>query len=442
MKLVFIGAGSGFGAKSFVDLMSFPELRESEVVLVDVNPNHLEPVERYCKKVVESYNAPTIVTTAPGWRDGALEGADYVVTSFAQGGPAYRGFPFAHEIEIPKSYGIRQNVADTVGIGGVFRTMRTAPEMIAIATAMERECPGAYILNYVNPMSMLTRILSIGNPDVPTYGLCHNIQYTIRDIERWIGVPHGELVYKAAGINHMAWFLTLEYADGRNVYPDLLRAAENADIFEKRPVQFELLKAFGALTTESSRHCSEYLPYYLPREEDRESMGLTDRKVDHTTPGAADRWTADADLVRQIEGKVQLNLERSFEYGMHIVHAVETEAVYRMNLNVMNNSLILNLPADACVEVTCTADRAGIHPHSAGNLPTQLAALCRGMSDMQILASDAVLERDLNKAYMACALDPCTAASANPAKIRECFNELAAAERQWLEPFWGSTLKV
>jgi alpha-galactosidase len=184
-KIVFIGAGSGFGAVSFTDIMSFPELRDSEVVLVDINPEHLEPIAAFAHKVVEHYQAPTIIRTSLNWREsGILDGADFVMTSFAQGGPAYSGVPFHYDVCIPQEYGIYQNVADTAGIGGVFRTMRTAPELIAIGKAMEKVCPGATLLNYVNPMSMLTRTLTIACPKIRVIGLCHNIQYGIRDIER------------------------------------------------------------------------------------------------------------------------------------------------------------------------------------------------------------------------------------------------------------------
>lgn len=441
-KLVFVGAGSGFGAKSFVDLMSFEELRDAEVVLVDINPSHLDPVTQYCRKVIDHYKAPTVLKTADDWRGGVLDGADYVVTSFAQGGPAYAGVPYAHEIMHPQQYGIHQYVGDTVGIGGVFRTMRTAPEMLAIAQDLEKRSPGAIILNYVNPMSMLTRALNLACPNVQTLGLCHNIQYTIRDIARWIGVSHKELQYEAAGINHMAWFLRLEYLDGRNAYPDLAAAGEKQEIFEKRTVQFELMKHFGYFTTESAHHCSEYLPYFLPREMDRKALGLQDRFVDAEPVKTSARWTEDSDLVRQTEGKDPLVLDRNFEYGMHVVHAMETDSVYRMNLNIQNDRLIANLPESACVEVTCTVDRNGVHPHREADLPIQLAALCRGMSDMQTLTSDAVLEKDLNKAFMACLIDPNTAASATPAAIRKSFNELAEMEREWLEPYWGSRLSV
>lgn len=436
MKIVFIGAGSGFGAVSFADILSFPELRESEVVLVDVNPEHLEPIAAYCRKVAASYDAPTIITTALDWRDGALDGADYVMTSFAQGGPAYSGVPFHYDICIPQEFGIYQNVADTAGIGGVFRTMRTAPELIAIGKDMEVRCPGATLLNYVNPMSMLTRILTLSCPKIHVIGLCHNIQYGIRDIARWLGVSHKDLVYEAAGINHMDWFLRLEYKDGRNAYPDLLKASENPDIYKERSVQFELLRHFGYFTTESKEHCAEYLPYFDPRKADREAMGLRESHPKAEVDHVAKRWADDSDLVRQTKGEIPLHLDRTFEYGMHIMHAFATDSVYRMNVNVINHGLIDNLPDGYCVEVPCVADRTGVHPTHVGNLPIHLAALCRGMADMQTLASDAVLEKDLNKAYLACVIDPNTAASATPARIRECFDNMLKAETRWLEGYW------
>jgi len=435
-KIVFIGAGSGFGAVSFVDIMSFEELRGSEVVLVDVNPGHLEPVAAFCRKVVQHYKAPTVVSTADDWRHGVLDGADYVVTSFAQGGPAYSGVPYAHEMNIPQEFGIHQNIGDTAGIGGVFRAMRTAPELIAIGKEMETRCPGAWLINYVNPMSILTRTLNLACPKVNVLGLCHNVQYGIRWIAGVLGRTHKQLRYTVAGINHMAWFLRLEYLDGRSAYPDLLAAGEKEENWSFLPVQFELLKQFGYWTTESSQHCAEYLPYFMPRQEDREAVKLGIRRVAEQSGPVSSRWTADSDLVQQLDGRKPLRLERSFEYGVHIIHAMETDNVYRMNLNVLNRGMISNLPEGYCVEVPCTVDRTGVAPHCVGSLPVPLAALCRGMADMQTLASDAILERNLSKACLACMIDPCTAASATPARIKECFNRVLEADKPWLEPYW------
>ena len=440
-KIVFIGAGSDFGAKSFLDILSFPELRESEVVLVDVNPTHLEPVAAFCRKAAATLNANVKITLADNWRNaGVLDNAKYVMTSFAQGGPAYQGVPYHHEIAIPAEYGIYQNVGDTAGIGGVFRLLRTLPELHAIGLEMQRRAPGSYMLNYVNPMSMLTRTLTMLCPDIHVIGLCHNIQGAIRWLADVLKVSHSELRYRAAGINHMNWFLTLEYLDGRNAYPDLIQAMGRPDSRDWFPVQRELLNHFGYWTTESSEHCAEYLPYFMPREASRASVKIDLHKTSPDVPRTAARWGKESKLVMQTDGRKPLDIVRSPEYGLHIIHALETDNVYRMHINVINNGAITNLPNDYCVEVPCVADRTGIHPTFIGALPVHLAALCRSMADMQTLASEAALHRDLTMAYRACLIDPLTAASATPASIGECFTKLLAAERPWLEPYWNDAL--
>ena len=441
-KIVFIGAGSQFGATSFVDIMSFETLRDGEVVLVDTNPHHLGPVEAYCRKVIEHYKAPMKLSAEPDWRDGVLDGADYVITSFAQGGQAYRGEPYRSDICIPFAHGIRQTVADTVGIGGVMRMMRTAPELLAIARDMQQRCPGAVLINYVNPMSMLTRSLILGAPAVRSYGLCHNIQGGIREIARYIGCDHKDLRFEAAGVNHLSWFLRLEYRDGRDAYPDLLKAGEDPANYARCGSKFELLKQFGCWSGEGPVHVAEYVPWFLPRQADRESIGIPEREPPKDADPTGERWKPDSDLVLKAEGKKPLDLKLSNEYGVRIIHGIETDTLYGMHLNVMNDGLIENLPPDACVEVCCTVDRAGVHPHQAGKLPIPLAAMSGALANVETLASDAFLECDLEKACQACIIDPATAAQASPATIRKCFNELLEAERHLLEPYWGKTLKV
>lgn len=443
VKIVLIGAGSGFGAETVADVLSHEELRESEIVLVDVNPDHLDPIGEYACKVARHHDAPTTITLEPGWRDGVLDGADYVITSFAQGGPAYNGVPFHYELAIPREYGIHQNVGDTAGVGGVFRLMRTAPELVAIGEDMQRRCPGAWLLNYVNPMAMLTRTLNIACPDIRTLGLCHNVQYGIRHLAERMGCSHKDLVYTAAGVNHMVWFTRIEYADGRDAYPDVLPAVSDAENDKWHlPVQLEVLKHFGYWTTESSNHCAEYLPYFMPREADRKGMGVKPFNTAADFDGTAARWAPDSDLMQQLAGTKPLDVERGFEYGAHIVHAHHTGRPRRVHVNAINRGSIENLPDDCCVEVAATVDGEGVKPEQVGALPPHLAALCRGLADMQSLASDAFLEKDLQKAFHACLIDPCTAASATPAKIRECFNKLLEAEREWLEPYWGRDLDV
>ncbi len=443
MKIVFIGAGSGFGAATVADILSYEALRDCELVLVDINPTHLEPIGEYARRVARHHDAPAKITLEQQWRDGVLDGADAVITSFAQGGPAYNGVPFHYEMSIPREYGIHQNIADTAGFGGVFRLMRTAPELVAIGKDMQQRCPGAWLLNYVNPMAMLTRTLTMTCPDIRVAGLCHNVQYSIRHLAKRMGCSHKDFVYTAAGVNHMVWFTRLEYADGRDAYPDVLPAVSDAENDPWHlPVQLEVLKQFGYWTTESSGHCAEYLPYFMPREAERQALEIkpfeTTAEVDDTSP----RWTEDSDLMQQLAGKKPLAVERSIEYGVRIIHAHHTDETERVHLNLLNHGAIENLPDDCCVEVPVTIDRQGVSRESVGALPAHLAALCRGLADMQSLASDAFLEKDLLKAFRACLIDPCTAASATPHQIRECFNRLLKAEREWLEPYWGKELKV
>ena len=443
LKIVFIGAGSSFGATSFVDLMSFEALRGSEVVLVDVNPTHLEPVASYARKVVDYYKAPTKVTTAGNWRDaGILEGADFVITSFALGGLSYASKAYYNDISIPLKHGVQSTVADTIGFGGIMRMLRTGPELLAIGRAMERECPQATLINYVNPMSMLTRALCLGVPGIRTYGLCHSIQGGIREIARYIGCTHKDLRFTAAGVNHLCWFLRLEYLDGRTAYPDLLRAAENPENYRQCASKFELLKQFGHWSGEGPVHVAEYVPYFLPRDEDRETIFVKKRVPPQISESSSPRWCPESNLMQQLAGTKPLDVARSTEYGVRIIHAAVTDTVHRMHLNVMNNGLISNFPDDTCVEVGCTADRTGIAPHTVGRMPVQVAALSRAMADMQTLASDGLLERNLNKVCQAAMLDPLAAACARPQRLRECFNELLESERDLLEPEWGKNLRV
>jgi alpha-galactosidase len=443
LKIVFIGAGSQFGATSFVDLLSFPELHDCEVVLVDVNSLHLAPVAAYARKVVAHYHAPTKVAAAANWRDrGVLDGADFVITSFAQGGLAYASKAYYNDIAIPLKYGVQSTVADTIGFGGIMRMLRTGPELLAIGRAMERQCPRAILINYVNPMSMLTRALCLGAPKIRTYGLCHNIQGGIREIARYIGCTCKDLRFTAAGVNHLCWFLSLEYLDGRNAYPDLLRAAGNPENYRSCASKFELLKQFGFWSGEGPNHVAEYVPYFLPRDEDRESVFVKKRVPPRIAENISPRWGPESDLVQQLNGARPLELARSTEYGVRIVHAAVTGNKHRMHLNIMNNGLISNFPDDTCVEVCCTADRTAITAQPVGRMPVQVAALCRAMADMQTLASDGLLEKDLDKVCHAAMLDPLAAACARPQRLRECFNDLLESERDLLEPEWGGRLRV
>lgn len=423
-KTVIIGAGSGFGARLSIDILAYPELREGTLALVDINPDHLQPVTAFVRKVVEQHGAPVQVESTLDRRT-VLEGADFVIVSIAVGGPAYNGVPYYHEITIPARYGVSQQVGDTVGPGGIFRALRTAPEMVAICRDMEELCPNALLLNYTNPMAMLCWIMAESSR-VSLVGLCHSVQGTSHQLAHYIGKPLAETKHWVAGINHMAWFLKFEW-QGQDAYPLLRQAMEDPQIYAQDRVRFEILRHFDYFVTESSPHMSEYVPYFRKRPELLAEMGLRHREPEErpTRPG---RWWDNSPLQRQIEGKEPIDLRGSHEYASHIIHAVFTNTLGRINGNVSNRGCIANLPEGCCVEVPCLVDGTGIRPCAVGSLPPQLAALNLSNVASQQLAVQSFLEKDRRKAYQALLLDPLTAAVCTLPQIRAMFDELCAAE--------------
>ncbi len=428
-KIVIIGAGSGFGIRLSADILAYPELREGTIALVDINREKLDKVTRYVEHIVQDHGLPTKIVGAENRRE-VLEGAEFVVVAISVGGPAYNGVPYYWEIEIPKRYGVSQQVGDTVGPGGVFRALRTGPEMLAICRDMEELCPDALMLNYTNPMAMLTWLMSEATK-VNVVGLCHSVQGTARRLAEYIGADPASVSHWVAGINHMAWFLEFR-VDGQDAYPRLWQAMEDPEIYAKDPVRFEIMRHFDYFVTESTRHMSEYVPYFRKRPELLEHFGLQHREPEKH--GGSKRWEwMDEKLRRQVSGEERIELKQSHEYAAHIIHAKVTGARYRFNGNVRNWGLITNLPEGCCVEVPCLVDETGVHPCHVGELPPQLAALNRANIAVQELAVRAVLEADPRKAFYAVMLDPLTAAVCTPGEVRKMFDELFAAEGELLE---------
>lgn len=269
---MIIGAGSAFGSRISIDVLSRAPLNDSTIALCDINEERLATVRKFVESAIEHHKLPAKVVAGKDRRK-LLPGADFVIISVSVGGPAYYGKPFEDEIDIPARYGVRQTVGDTVGPGGVFRTLRSAPVMMEMARDINELCPEALLINYTNPMAMLTWILSEVS-EAPVVGLCHGVQGTARKVAGYIGAPLKEIGYWVAGINHMAWFLTFTH-NGEDAYPRLRSAAENHEIYEKDSTRFDILKAFGYFCTESSRHPLEYMPYFrkdLPRIERYEKI--------------------------------------------------------------------------------------------------------------------------------------------------------------------------
>ncbi|MFQ6134158.1 MAG: alpha-galactosidase [Armatimonadota bacterium] len=425
-KTVMIGAGSGFGKRMIVDLMSYPELQDGTLALVDINAAALEAVTEFGERVVELHEAPAKVEASTERRE-VLKGADYVIVAISVGGQAYSGEPYYSEVMIPKQYGVEQSVADTVGVGGVFRTLRTAPVMLDICRDMEELCPDALLINYTNPMAMLTWIMSEAT-GIDNVGLCHSVQGTAGQLAGYIGAPREEVTYWVAGINHMSWFLELEWK-GQDAYPLLNEAMEDPEVYAKDPVRFEIMRHFDYFVTESTRHMSEYVPYFRKRPELLEEFNLPTREPAKEAKAGRWEWQDEKDRVEQLEN---INLKPSGEYASHIIQAIETGEPFRFNGNVMNEGIIGNLPAGCCVEVPCLTDASGINPCHVGELPPQLAALNAANVAVQELTVWAVLERDLHPAYQACLLDPLTASVCSLAEIRSMFDELVQAEGELL----------
>ncbi len=430
-KIVIIGAGSGFGGRLSVDIMSREALRDSEICLCDLHVGRLKQVTGYVQRTVDKYALPTKVMASTDRRE-VLPGADFVITSVAVGGGAYWGYPAKEEIEIPRKYGIEQSVADTVGVGGVFRFLRTGPVQQQFFRDMEELCPDAYVLNHTNPMAMLTWLHSVEST-VRNVGLCHSVQGTTMQLARKVGVPYEEVSYWVAGINHQAWVLELRRGN-EDLYPALYDFADDPENVKGEEVRFELLKQFGYFVTESSRHNSEYVPYFRQTPELMARFGLSPREVPDT-PRRVREWMKDTGVEDGDAPVGELRLSREFTTG--IMEAMLTNVPYSFNGNVMNTGLITNLPGGCCVEVPCLVDARGVHPCYVGDLPPQLAALNRSNVAVQELAVRAVLDRDREAAFHACALDPLTAAKLPLHKIRAMFDELWEVEApllKWFDP--------
>jgi len=424
-KIVIIGAGSGFGRGLSLDIMAHPELQDGTISLVDINQNHLDPIVAFVKKAAEVNNLPTKVEGSTD-RCEVLEGADYVITAISVGGPAYDGVPYYHEVMIPRSYGVDQSVADTLTPGGIFRTLRTAPVMLDICSDIERLAPNALVLNYTNPMAMLCWILNEATK-VKVVGLCHSVQGTSQQLASYIGAPYNEISYWVAGINHESWFLRFNWK-GEDAYPLLRKAMENPDIYARDTVRFDIFRHFDYFVTESTTHMSEYVPYYRKTEETRKEFKLGSRTPNRESPTDGGWQRRSEEMQKQIANNEPIPLHKSHEYASSIIYACETNDPFRINGNVMNNGIITNLPKGCCVEVPCMVDNTGVRPCYVGELPTQLAALNNSNIAVQDLTAQAVLNRDLRKAYHALLLDPLTSAVCTTAQIRSMFDELVEAE--------------
>ena len=427
-RIALIGSGSVIFAQHLLgDILSFAELADSTFALMDIDPGRLRTSELMAHQLMAQLGARARVETTLDRRE-ALRGADYVINMIQVGGYESTLIDF----EIPRAYGLRQTIADTLGIGGIFRSLRTIPVLLDICRDMQELCPRALLLNYTNPMAMLCLAVGRAMPGIQFAGLCHSVQDTSRMLARYLDLPWEELTYRVAGINHMAWFLQLEHR-GQDLYPRLRQVLrDRPELYPANKVRVEMLFRTGYFVTESSEHFAEYTPYFMQRPEEIERLNIP---VDEYLRRCVNQARRLEETRATLERGEALPFERSHEYASYIIHSHQTGIERVFYGNVMNTGLITNLPQDSCVEVPCLVNRAGIQPVHAGALPPHLAALDITNINVQQLTVEAALTRKRDAIYHAAMLDPNTAASLTLDQIWKLCDDLIEAHGDMLPAY-------
>ena len=434
-KVVIIGGGSlGFAGGLTRDILAYEATQDAEFVYVDIDPKRLELGVKYAQRIIDEgkYTGASVSGTLN--RREAIEGADYIIISILVGG--YEAIK--SEIDIPMKYGIDQCIGDTLTPGGIMRCLRTLPEMMAIAWDIEEICPDAVVLNYTNPMSMLSWGFQEAAPTVQYVGLCHSVQGTVGEWTNRLGLKKEDINFTCAGINHQAWILSFE-ANGEDQLPRIRELATDPKIWGGDTTRMEYVKHFGFPVTESSGHVSEYnwwfrknaetIAQYCDNENAEWNGGHGFIKELYDRPDWEER------MIKRVEDPKPLNLKRGMEYGSRIINAIETGDTELIYGNVKNLGLIENLPAEAIVEVPIHVDKNGMQPMQVGTLPPHLAAINRAQIGVQELAVRAVQELDPERVFQAMAMDPLCAMSCTLDQIRAMTRELMEAHREFIPIF-------
>ncbi len=433
-KITLIGAGSTVFAKNLIgDILTFPELADSTISLHDIDEERLRTSTIMAHKVAEALGVqPTIEATLD--RRAALDGADYAIGMFQVAG--YKPGTVI-DFEVPKKYGLRQTIADTLGIGGIMRGLRTIPVLLDMCADMEALCPDVTFLQYVNPMAMNCWAISRAT-SIKTIGLCHSVQGTAEQLARDINVPIEEINYLSAGINHMAFYLRFERktADGvEDLYPKIRQVVADGRIPNWNRVRYEMLQRLGYFVTESSEHFAEYVPWFIKRDRP-DLIEQFNVPLDEYISRCENQIAAWDQMRAVFESEdIPLAVERSHEYGAYIIHSLETGEPRVVYGNVTNEGLIDNLPQGCCVEVPCLVDKNGVQPTRIGSLPPQLAALMQTNINVQELTVEAALTGKREHIYHAAMLDPHTAAELDLAQIWALVDDLIAAHGDWLPAY-------
>lgn len=430
-KITFIGAGSTIFTKNVLgDCMLSPALQDFEFALFDIDLNRLSESEVLLNALKKTLGAGVTIKTYTD-RKAALDGAKYVINAIQVGG--YKPSTVI-DFEIPKKYGLRQTIADTIGIGGLFRSLRTIPVMLDIAKDMEEMCPDAWLLNYTNPMATLTGAVS-RYTNVKMVGLCHSVQVCTSDLLKDLEIPYENIEERIAGINHMAWLLEIK-SNGKDLYPEIKkRAKEKQKKKHHDMVRYELMDKFGFYITESSEHNAEYHPYFI-KEKYPELIERFNIPLDEYPRRCEEQIENWQKTKEELLHDQNLTHERSKEYGSRIIEAMETNVPFVFGGNVVNTGgLISNLPEKAVVEVPCIANRNGITPAYMGELPEQLAALNRTNINTQLVTIEAAITKSTEKIYQAAMLDPHTSAELSMDDIISMCDDLIEAHGDMLPGF-------
>jgi alpha-galactosidase len=425
VKVAFVGAGSvEFTRNVVTDLCGYPELGRLELALQDISPSRLEHAQALVRRIVGQTGAGAIVTASAG-RPEALDGAGYVINEVQAGGYAATRLDF----DIPASYGVRQTIADTLGIGGIFRGLRTIPVVTGIAEDMLRLCPDACLLNYSNPMAMLPWAVYAGTSFRNVYGLCHSVRDTHSFLAGLVGVAEAQVDFVTAGFNHQAFVLRFEH-EGRSLYPRLAEIIEASPELQRR-VRVEIFRRFGYFPTESSEHSAEYVPWFMRHDDQIDRFRIF---VGDYLARSQENLRELEDLEVQLKSGAPLELAPTGELASEFIHSLETGQAREIYVNVRNDGLITNLPADCCVEVPCDVDGDGARPRSVGALPPQLAALNRTFLNVVELTVRAALDGRREHVYQAALLDPNTAATLTTGQIVAMCDDLLDAHYDLLPP--------
>ncbi len=443
-KVAFIGAGSTVFMKSIVgDLLQKEALSGAHVSLMDIDPGRLEDSGAVARKLVSSLGVSASVSTHTDQRE-ALDGADFVVVAFQIGG--YEPCTVT-DFEVPKRYGLRQTIADTLGVGGIMRGLRTVPHLWSVCGDMRQVCPDALLLQYVNPMAINTWAISARYPEIRQVGLCHSVQGTAGELAHDLDIPVQRIRYRCAGINHMAFYLRFEeiMEDGshRDLYPDLRRGYAEGRL-PKPPVsnprcpnrvRYEVMSRLGYFVTESSEHFAEYVPWFIKRGRPDliEGFAIPLDEYPIRCVEQMERWRAEAEEYREA-GAVEVGESR--EYASEIMNSVWTGRPSVIYGNVANAGLVTSLPEGCAVEVPCLVDRHGIQPTRVGDLPPQLAALMRTNVNVQELTVAALMTENREHIHHAAMMDPHTAAELDLGQIHSLVEDLIQAHGEWL-PRWA-----